>query len=157
MNFKIICDEKEIEMADFMENIFVEKFGKKWILTDENGPVDVKFVVRNCTVKYTPEKYDKITVDLDKTSYNLFYNLQKKVIDEVQIEPILKTQSIGLKLNKEMKEKTKEELKKNDIIDVVIDYNDVWRVNDKNYLSLALLEFKKIKKEIKPVKESYIL
>ena len=149
MSIKIITDYEKLKTEKLEDCVKLVKVGRKWILCNKNdNKVDVKFQVKNCRVKYTPEKYDKITIIIRKDAIGFFNNLNKfiKETEGVDIENIVKAESIGLKLSKDTKRMCTESLKIGDYCDLIINFNDVWRVNSKNYASLELIQFKKTEK-----------
>lgn len=145
MSVKLICNDKNITVENFSENVYVTKSGRKWILTNEEGTeLDLKLQVKNCCVKYTPEKYDKITIEIDQSSRKFFEALQEKVKEEVKIENVVKGNTIGLKMSKDQKVLCLKSLSQGDYLDTIINFNNVWTVNTKNYASLELIQFKKL-------------
>ena len=153
MSVKLICNYQNITVENFEEEVNITKVGKKWILTNMNGDeVNLKIQVKSCCVKYTPEKYDKITVELDKSSREFFEKLQLKIKEVVLIENIVKSNTLGLKLSKDQKMLTLRTLQQGDYFNAIINFNDIWVVNGKNYVSLELIQFKKL--EIAPKIES---
>ena len=74
MSVKLIVSDKNITVDNFDSEVFVAKRGRKWNLTNEKGSdIDLKIQVRN----HTPEKYDKITVELDSSSKEFFESLAR--------------------------------------------------------------------------------
>lgn len=145
MSVKLICNDKNITVDNFDEEVYVSKSGRKWVLTNADGnELDLKIQVKNCCVKYSPEKYDKMTVELDSQSRQFFEALQKKVREEVMIENILKNGAIGLKMSKDQKLLCLRTLMVGNYFDAIIKFNDVWTVNAKNYISLELIQFRKL-------------
>ena len=74
--------------------------------------------------------------------------MQELIKLEVDIENIVKINTLGLKMSKDLKLHRLRTLKQGDYLDAVIKFNDIWTVNGKNYVSLELLQFKKL--EIAP-------
>lgn len=149
MSVKLICDDQTITTENFNDDVCVSKSGRKWILVNTHGTeLELKFQVKNCCVKYTPEKYDKITIELDQSSRKFFEMLQLKIKDNVNIENIVKNNTLGLKMSKDQKLLCMRNLTRGDYFDAVVNFNDVWTVNGKNYVSLELIQFKKL--ETKP-------
>jgi hypothetical protein len=154
MSVKLICDNKSIDEENLITSTHIEKFGRMWVVADSMGkPLDLKFRVSGCTVKYIPEKYDKITIDVDPSSLIFFRNLETKFNEDVRVEPVVKSGSLGLKTPRDVKENIRKELRKGDNIDVIINFNGVWGVNNKFYMSLELIQFRK-NENIKNVERS---
>lgn len=149
MSIKIICDEKIITEEFFFNELIVDEYGKRWVITDLNNDLmDIKFKIKECSVKYMPEKYDKITVEINKDSLNFFNKLRIKINDEtgINVENITKFNTTGFKISQEMKEKIKKELKIGEYFDAIVGFNSIWKVNGKFYVSLELEEMRKVKK-----------
>ena len=116
---------------------------KKYILVHNDRPtVSIKptMVCRGCTVKYVPEKYNKITIQLNQYDAGFFMNFSDKIEQTIKIETFLKDDAIGLKINDEQKLELVG-IKKDAFCDVVFKFNEIWKVNGKMYASFVLKEF----------------
>ena len=116
---------------------------KKFILVHKDRPtVSVRPVImcRGCTVKYTPEKYNKITIQLNQYDAGFFIRFCNKIEEVVAVETFLKDDAISLKLTDAQK-KELVGVKKDAFCDVVFKFNEIWKVNGKMYASFALEEF----------------
>ena len=155
---KVICDKEDIDILNFQEKVIVAKQARKWTLTNSKcEQLDIKFQIHECNVKYTPEKYDKITLNIDICSMKLFQIIQEKIKETVNIQDIIKNNSIGLKLPKAIKQQVLASLNQGDYIDVIIKFNDIWTVNKKHYVSLELLQFRKLDKAPKVETINYFI
>lgn len=147
MVFKLICDDEKITTENFNEEVHVYQRLNKWILVNgSEKEVDLKLRIDGCVVKYTPEKYDKITLVMPKEATEFLYKMQEKIMSEVDAEFFIKGNIMGLKLSKEQKTMCVNELKKGDYINVIVNFNYVWLINKKKYASFELVQFKKIEK-----------
>jgi predicted alternative tryptophan synthase beta-subunit len=148
MSVKVICDNKNINEDNLLIDAHIERYGRRWIMADDSGKaLDIKLKVPDCRVKYTPEKYDKITVDIEGAALTFFRALETKIGEDVKIESILKTGSLGLKTSRDVKEMIKKDLRRGDYIDVIINFNGIWEVSKKFYVSLELIQFRKTERE----------
>ena len=148
MSVKIICENNSsLDIDNFLQDTYLEENGRKYTLcSQETGyELDLLFQVNNCCIKYTPEKYDKITVELDSSSKKFFEALETKIRNEVDIESVVKSSTLGLKMDKDQKSLCLRDLKRGDYIDAIIKFNNVWTVNSKKYVSLELKQFRKLK------------
>lgn len=150
----IIVEPKDVDFVS-SEDYYITKNDKKYILVHKDRPqVSVKPVIvcRGCTVKYAPEKYNKITIQLNQYDAMFFINFSNKIEEVVEIEPFLKEDCIGLKISDEQKENLNEKgVKRDSFCDVVFRFNDIWKVNGKMYASFVLQEF------MLRTKEKYLL
>ena len=115
------------------DSMFSIKFG------DNDKPI---FKLDGCTVKYTLGKFDKIT--LEHSYSGLIKKLNKCITtalgsEEELYSPVSKTE-IGLKITKLTKDKA-QSLSKYDTVDVIIEFNNCWKLNDKIYTSFILKDF----------------
>jgi hypothetical protein len=119
--------------------------GKKDVLTkiDLMIPINPLFIFSG-TVKFLPEKFNKITIELVRQDLVIFEDLQTVLKGT---ESFLKDGCISIKLDPEQKELTKK-LKKGDSLKMVIKFNDVWKMNSKKYASFKLVDFIKEEKVI---------
>lgn len=116
--------------------------GRKHILVNREKPnVSIKPIImcKGCTVKYTPEKYNKISIQLNQYDAEMFIDFANKIEAVVPCETFLKDDAINLKLTSEQKEEYKE-VKRGAFCDVVFKFNEIWNVGGKNYASFELLD-----------------
>lgn len=147
MSFRVVS--KQIAKIDVVELCELMALGSKKELQLDSVRVDMKFIMRDCVVKYTPEKYDKITITVnDECNEELtkLYNFLKKDCPELQ--NFMKESSLGLKLTPEQKQELKKEkISKESCCDFVVDFNHIWKMNGKDYASFKLVQFKKVEKQ----------
>jgi hypothetical protein len=134
----------EPEDVDFTKDdyLIVPK-GQRYILVHKDKPtVGIKptMTCKGCTVKYTPAKYSKITIQLNQYDAAFFMDFDIKIGNVVQIEDFMKDEAISLKICDEQK-KELEDVKKDAFCDVVFKFNDIWKVNGKWFASFVLEEF----------------
>lgn len=137
-----IIDPEDVDFVSSPDYKIVQS-DKKFILVHKDRPtVAVKPVIvcRGCTVKYAPEKYNKITIQLNQYDAMFFIEFSNKIEEIVEIEGFLKEECIGLKISPEQKEELKG-VKRDAFCDVVFKFNDIWKVNGKMYASFVLEEF----------------
>lgn len=157
MSTKAVYNEEEIGLEELFKKIELIEKKKRWIIGGTNPTNDLKFIVRNCVVKYTPDKYDKLVVTIDEQTNDFFDLLESIICRNVEIQSIVKDQAIGIKLNEKLKVEVLSTLKKGDYVDIVVDFNNIWGMEDKYYLSLTLYQFKKTKSAQKEMKKNFFI
>ncbi len=153
--------KKDLNVDNFFNSIeFVANGLNKWTIRDQETKINlngIALVIKNCNVKYTPEKYDKITIELPVEAQDWFDTLENHLRNkDINVEKIIKTNCIGLKLSPKQKSLVLATLRKGDKIDVAIRYNGVWKVNNKIYTSFILVQFRKLEAE-EEEEENYFL
>lgn len=147
MNISIKSNIKELTLENYQDLLDQKEVGRCWkFQTKKMQPVDIKFLIKGCRVRYTPQKYDKMTVELiDEFTFNIMNGFQDfQSYNEFDVEPFLKDKCLNLKLSAEMKARTIDSLRPGDYIDMVIQYNNVWKIKTKYFASFELLQFKKV-------------
>lgn len=118
--------------------------GNKWELVKKGTYKPLKHVVVcNAVIKYLPLKYNKITVQLVAEEFDKFLSYQDLFKEDLQVEPFLKYDTIALKLGDEVKSKTTG-CKVGDHIKIAVEFNGVWKINNKLYASWQMVDFKPI-------------
>lgn len=147
MSAKIITTNfKEIE--DY-ELFHIFKSYQLVHLGTTTDPVNLKIVIKGARVKYLPEKYSKLTVELPREGVELLTKFQNLFKEDIQAQDFLKENTMSLKLDPEMKVKTKN-LKVRDCLDIAIEFGGIWNLNKLHYASWKLLDYKEgtVTKEI---------
>ena len=150
MSVSIKSNIKDLSLENYQEVLKQQLVGRCWKLFNASTQLDLKFIIKGCSVKYTPQKYDKITIELKdefaRTMMSSFDDFQS--FSAIVVEPFIKDNCINLKLSADMKARTLGSLKPGDWVDVVIQYNNVWKIGDKHFASFELLQFKKVEPQV---------
>jgi hypothetical protein len=143
-NFQLVS--KRIANVSVIEMCQLTTIGAKTILSLDETPVSLKFILKKCTVKYMPDKFDKLVLTLDEECLEELKNFQN-ILSKEGIENFIKDETISLKVNTEQKKLLKN-INTQDILNVSVDFNDIWTLNDKKFVSLKLNQFKRIRIEL---------
>lgn len=144
MSVIIYRNDVELKPEEFIGDTQV-LFNKQMSFIDKHQEtVKLVFKVEGCRVKYTPEKYDKITIELYDKALETFKKMQDLIGEQVSIQSFVKDSFISLKVKGHVKDTVQKELKRDNYIDVVIVFNGVWTVSGNKYTSLELIQYKKL-------------
>ena len=85
----------EPEDADITgEDYTIAPYNKRWILVHKHESAKAIrpiIALKGCTVKYTPEKYNKITIQLNQYDAGFFIDLSNKIEDVVVLRHFSRT------------------------------------------------------------------
>lgn len=157
MNVKLICkQDHDITLENYEDCLnIVELYNNKWGLENDNeDEVTIYYKLKNCTVKYLPKKYDKITFVLSKDAFKELVRFEAFLKQTINIEEFVKNRTIGLKVKDDMKRNFKHKIGEN--VDIVIKFNSIWKVNGKNYASFEMTEYRKSTMQPEHEKESLL-
>lgn len=126
-----------------IEAIQFKNLGKKIVAQKEHDTIDLVFMFKGAEVKWTPEKYDKITVDLTAKQCEFIKKLHEMACKDYDVINPLKEASLGLKISKEYK--ANNTFKRGERVDLVIRFNSIWTITGRNYFSFELVQHRKSK------------
>jgi len=148
MGFKYTSTEYNT-FEEFLENVLVVGAGKETVIMnrDDERPVSLKMVLTNCSVKYKPEKFDKMTVVVnDDVAVKKLNELYNKVFEHC--EKFIKSNLFSVKIDKKNIEEINQTLKVGDKVGIKVSFNNVWLFERKLYVSFKLEECIRLKKKI---------
>lgn len=119
------------------------KLVKKDTTTD---PQELIIILKNVKVRYLPKKFNKITITLDADDVVPLLKIQNHFNQDIGTEEFIKDNCMSLKLDPEMKLLT-QALKIGSVLNIAIKFNDVWKMNVKQYVSWKLVDFEEVKVE----------
>jgi len=142
---KIKCNDKLFSIKKDPFNVI--RTGKNYSIVNESGlALELSFKIDDSTVKFTPEQYDKMTVELSNNSRSYFELLQAKIKEKKPIENFIKNGCINLKLtDDDQKQLILDSLQRKDKVNIIVKFNGLWKVKDKYYASIILINFNKVR------------
>jgi len=135
------------------DNVFSSKRGNSYRI--KFGLFDrpiIKFEA--CELKFALGRFDKITIMHNDDQF--MAEFQETIIRALKNDERycpFKNEEIGVKVPLKLKEKVAGFLK-NDVVDILVQFNDCWVMNSKIYASFTLADIKKSSKE-KPKEVSF--
>lgn len=115
-----------------------------------SNPISFKFIIKGARVKYLPEKYSKITVEIPNDALIFLKKVQEQFKNDIEVKEFLKENQLALKLDNDLKNRTKE-LRPKQTLDIAIEFGGVWSINKVNYASWKMLDYR----TSKPVEVNY--
>ena len=147
MSVKILTkDFKQVEDYELFHIYRSYQLVNKGTTTD---PINLKIVIKGARIKYLPEKYSKLTIELPKEALEFMSKFQKSFREDIQAQDFLKENTMSLKLEPEMKTKTKN-LKVKQHLNIAIEFGGIWNLNKLHYASWKLIDFQ----ETTPIEET---
>ncbi len=148
MSVKILTTNfKQLEDYELFHIFKSYQLVRKGTTTD---PISFKFVIKGARVKYLPEKYSKITVEVPIDALVFLKKIQEQFKNDIEVNEFLKDNTMSLKLDNDLKNKTKD-LKPRQYLDIAIEFGGVWTINKINYASWKMLDYR----ASKPVETNY--
>lgn len=106
---------------------------------------DLRFVIDKCEIRYKPIKFDKLAVVIPPEAENELIKLWRKVLGGT--EPFVKDSVFSLKLTQDQQTVINSDYAVGDFCTILVKFDAVWTINEKNYASFRL---EGIKKTVKP-------
>jgi len=141
---KVILKCKEFKTMDELTKACKMKTDKTRSTIAVGGSDTVKdlvFELKDCLVRFKPEKYDKLVISVPDPAIMELEKLKGIMFPDT--EPFIRGSSMNLKVSPKQKEEINKKFSIGDWVQVLIKFTAVWTINGRHYASFELLEIKK--------------